>query len=78
MCLTAETGWIGIRSPNHPIAQALLNQSGLPIAAPSANLFSHVSPTTADHVLTDFHDSEYEILILEGGSCSFGIESTVI
>ena len=77
MCLTAQTGWIGIRSPNHPLALELISQSGLPIAAPSANIFAHVSPTTSDHVCADFLNSDYEILVLDGGPCSFGIESTV-
>jgi len=53
-----------------------LKVSGLPVAAPSANKFGHVSPTTAEHV---FHDFEHdEVTILDGGHCSFGIESTVI
>jgi L-threonylcarbamoyladenylate synthase len=54
-----------------------LKESGLPIAAPSANKFGHVSPTKAEHVYHDFH-LENEVLILDGGSCSFGIESTVV
>lgn len=75
--LTANTGFVGIRCPNHPLAQALIREAGVPIAAPSANLFAHVSPTTADHVMIDFIDSEFNIKILDGGKCSFGIESTV-
>jgi len=76
MILTAQTGFIGIRIPNHPVALALLQESGLPIAAPSANKFGHVSPTKAEHVYHDFH-KDSEVLIIDGGSCSFGIESTV-
>ncbi len=49
----------------------------MPIAAPSANKFGHVSPTKAEHVYNDFH-KDSEVLILDGGSCSFGIESTVL
>ena len=76
--LTAGTPFIGLRSPNHPQALSLISQSGCPIAAPSANLFSHVSPTKASHVFDDFHDSEFDIKILNGGQCTIGIESTVI
>lgn len=75
--LTANTGFIGIRSPKHPIAQELIRKAGVPIAAPSANLFSHVSPTTAQHVLDDFSDSLFDIKVIDGEKCSFGIESTV-
>ena len=59
------------------MALALLKESGLPIAAPSANKFGHVSPTKAEHVYNDFH-KDSEVLIIDGGSCSFGIESTVV
>jgi tRNA A37 threonylcarbamoyladenosine synthetase subunit TsaC/SUA5/YrdC len=55
MLITADTGYVGIRVPNHPIAIQLLKESGLPIAAPSANKFGHVSPTKAEHVYHDFH-----------------------
>lgn len=75
--ITAQTGYVGIRMPNHPIALDLLQQSGLPVAAPSANKFGHVSPTKAEHVYKDFHQDS-EVLIIDGGCCSFGIESTVI
>lgn len=75
--ITAETGFVGIRIPNHPVAKALLEKSDLPIAAPSANKFGHVSPTKAEHVYHDFH-KDSEVLILDGGQCSFGIESTVV
>ena len=77
MLITADTGYIGIRVPNHQIAQKLLQVSGLPIAAPSANKFGHVSPTKAEHVYKDFY-KDSEVLILDGGSCDFGIESTVL
>ncbi|CAG9331023.1 unnamed protein product [Blepharisma stoltei] len=75
--LTANTGFVGIRSPRHPLAQQLIATAGVPIAAPSANLFSHVSPTSAGHVMQDFHDSDFDIKVLDGGKCTFGIESTV-
>jgi len=75
--ITAGTGYVGLRMPNNEIALNLLKTSGLPIAAPSANKFGHVSPSKAEHVYNDFyHDSE--VAILDGGACSFGIESTVL
>ena len=75
--VTAETGFVGIRMPNHPIALDLIKTSGLPLAAPSANKFGHVSPSKAEHVFSDFH-KDSEVFIIDGGSCSFGIESTVL
>ncbi len=56
MELTAGTGFIGIRNPDHKTALNLIKISKRPIAAPSANLFNHVSPTTAKHVFNDFFD----------------------
>lgn len=75
--ITAETGYVGLRMPNHEIALDLLRTSQVPIAAPSANKFGHVSPTKAEHVYNDFHQDS-EVFIIDGGSCSFGIESTVL
>ena len=72
---------IGLRCPSHPVAQALLQAlRGLPqpvwgVAAPSANQFGRVSPTSALHVESEFGA---ELLILDGGSCAIGIESTII
>lgn len=70
---------IGLRCPAHPVAQALLEacaRRGLVgLAAPSANLFGRVSPTTAAHVAAEFGD---EVLVLDGGPCQVGIESTII
>ncbi len=67
---------VAVRIPNHPVAQALLAAGGLPIAAPSANLFTRPSPTTAQHVLDDL-DGRVEI-ILDGGPTAIGLESTVV
>ncbi|HEY3343204.1 MAG TPA: L-threonylcarbamoyladenylate synthase [Anaerolineae bacterium] len=67
---------VAVRMPNHPLALALIRQSGLPIAAPSANRFGHVSPTSAQHVLDDL-DGRIDVL-LDGGSTSIGVESTVL
>lgn len=67
---------IGLRVPNHPMALELLKKFGGGIAAPSANRFTKVSPTTAQHVADDLKDSVD--LILDGGPCEVGIESTII
>ncbi|MCL2522300.1 MAG: L-threonylcarbamoyladenylate synthase [Erysipelotrichales bacterium] len=67
---------VGIRIPNHKLALELIEKSGLPLAAPSANLSSRVSATSAKHVLADF-DSLIP-LIIDGGECEVGIESTII
>lgn len=84
MLVTANTGFVGIRVPKHPLAVALLEASQLPIAAPSANRFGHVSPTTAAHVLADLGQRNVHVLNGEDGSdgslvnCEFGIESSVV
>ena len=54
----------------------MIEAAGVPIAAPSANKFGHVSPTQASHVFDDF--SKQDVLIIDGGSCNIGIESTVL
>ena len=71
---TAGLDTVAIRIPSHPIALKLLSLCSLPIAAPSANLSGQVSPTRADHVLQSLSPS----LILDGGACSIGLESTVL
>ena len=73
---TAGLDTVGIRIPNHPVALALLRESGMPIAAPSANRFTQLSPTTAAHVRESLGDRVS--LILDGGPTSVGIESTVL
>ncbi len=67
---------VGIRVPSHPQAQAFLRCVDLPIAAPSANVSKHVSPVTARHVYADLNGRIP--LILDGGKCAGGIESTVL
>ena len=67
---------VGIRMPSHPVARALLRESGCPVAAPSANRSGKPSPTTAAHVLDDM-DGRIAA-VLDGGSCEGGVESTVI
>ncbi len=74
--VTSGGDTVGVRMPHHPIALALLERAGVPIAAPSANLFGHVSPTTARHVLDDL-DGRID-LVLDGGSTTIGVESTVL
>lgn len=74
---------VGVRCPSHPVAQALLvaaRAHGVPgVAAPSANRFGRVSPTTAAHVADEFADlPDDELLILDGGACPVGIESTIV
>ncbi len=70
---------VAIRSPDHPVARKLLAAAGRPIAAPSANRSSEVSPTTADHVARSFAGaSNGPAFILDGGACDVGIESTVL
>jgi L-threonylcarbamoyladenylate synthase len=74
--VTAGRPLVGVRIPAHPLALELIRQAGVPIAAPSANRFGRTSPTTAAHVLRDL---EGRIdAVLDGGSTSVGVESTVL
>ena len=74
--VTAGGPTVAIRIPNHPIALSLMRVADLPIAAPSANRSNSISPTTAQHVATGL-DGKVD-MILDGGPCSGGIESTVV
>lgn len=74
--VTAGLASVAVRAPDHPVARALLRASGRPIAAPSANPFGYVSPTTAAHVAAQLGDAVP--LILDGGPCRIGIESTIV
>lgn len=74
--VTAGRDTVAVRVPAHPVAQRLIAGSGVPIAAPSANRFQHVSPTTAEHVLADL-DGRIDA-VLDGGACPIGVESTVL
>ncbi len=67
---------VAVRFPNHPIPLELIRAARIPIAAPSANRFTRPSPTTAQHVLEDLQDRVD--LILDGGPCLIGVESTVV
>jgi len=73
--VTASLPTVGIRVPNHPLALALIQEAGVPLAAPSANRFTGLSPTTAAHVREAFGES---VPVLDGGPCRVGIESTVV
>ncbi len=74
--VTAGLPSVGLRMPAHPAALALLEAAGVPIAAPSANRFTKLSPTTAAHVREALGNQVD--LILDGGACQVGIESTVL
>lgn len=73
---TAGLSTVAVRMPNHPVALALIEKSGLPIAAPSANRSGKPSPTTANHVLEDLNGRIPGIV--DGGSTGVGVESTVV
>jgi L-threonylcarbamoyladenylate synthase len=78
--VTGHQDSIGLRMPSHPVARDLLAafvaEGGSGIAAPSANRFGHVSPTTAQHVMDDLGDAV--AMVLDGGACAVGIESTIV
>jgi L-threonylcarbamoyladenylate synthase len=74
--ITAGKDTVAVRIPNHPKTLELLNQLDFPLAAPSANPFSSISPTKAVHVETYFKDKLK--MVLDGGACAKGIESTII
>jgi L-threonylcarbamoyladenylate synthase len=73
---TAGLDTVAIRAPSHPVAQALIRAAGLPLAAPSANRSGAISPTRAEHVAESL--GERVPLILDGGPCLVGVESTVL
>lgn len=74
--ITAGRQTVAVRVPSHPIALELLNKLNFPLAAPSANPYTSISPTTAQHVHSYF--GEKLEFILDGGACNVGIESTII
>jgi L-threonylcarbamoyladenylate synthase len=74
--ITSNQPTVAIRMPSHPVARALIAVSNVPIAAPSANSSGKPSPTKAEHVQRDL-DGKVE-LILDGGACGLGLESTVV
>ena len=74
--VTAGLQTVALRMPSHPVALALIRAAGVPLAAPSANRFTELSPTTAEHVRRSLGNDVD--LILDGGPCEVGIESTVV
>lgn len=74
--VTAGLPSVALRVPDHPMTLELLRRAGVPVAAPSANRFGGVSPTTADHVRAEMGDRV--ALLLDGGPCRTGVESTVL
>lgn len=73
---TSGLDTVGLRVPNHPMTLQLLEQLDFPLAAPSANPFGYISPTSAQHVVQQLGDQvDY---VLDGGSCNVGIESTIV
>lgn len=74
--VTAGLPTVAVRMPSHPVARRMLQVCDLPVAAPSANSSGRPSPTTSDHVLEDMNGKIP--LIIDGGMCSVGVESTVL
>ncbi len=72
--VTAGLDTVALRVPTHPVARAVIDAADRPLAAPSANRSGHISPTTAEHVATGLDVD----LVVDGGACSVGIESTVV
>lgn len=72
--ITSGLETVGIRFPSHPVALELITTLGHPVAAPSANKFKKISPTSKKHVTSEFSN----LLVLEGGECEVGIESTIV
>jgi L-threonylcarbamoyladenylate synthase len=73
--VTSGLPTVAVRMPSHPIAAELIRLAGVPVAAPSANLFGYLSPTSANHVKKQLNEPDY---LLDGGQTIFGIESTVV
>jgi L-threonylcarbamoyladenylate synthase len=74
--VTSGQATVALRSPSHPLARRLLQLARVPLAAPSANPFGYVSPTTAEHVLTGLRGRIPHVL--DGGPCRVGVESTIV
>ncbi|MBS3743217.1 MAG: threonylcarbamoyl-AMP synthase [Wenzhouxiangellaceae bacterium] len=75
--ITGGQDTVGLRVPGNPTALALLQAFGGAVAAPSANRFGHVSPTTAEHVIEEFSTGEVAAVV-DGGPCAVGVESTIV
>ena len=73
--ITAGLPRVGLRLPSHPIFKEIIEMVGIPLAAPSANMFKRTSPTKASHVIESFAD---KVSVVDGGDCEVGIESTIL
>ena len=78
LLVSAGLDTVAIRVPAHPLAQKLLQAAGCPVAAPSATASGEISPTRAAHVMQSLGHAEALALVLDGGACPLGVESTVI
>ena len=76
--VTAGLDSVAVRMPSHKIAHKIIELTGHALSAPSANISGRPSPTTAQHVIHDFENNEYVSAVVDGGSCRFGVESTVV
>lgn len=76
--VTAGLDTVAVRWPSHTVAQRIIERTGRPLAAPSANRFGRLSPTTADHVRKSLGDAMAVAMILDAGRCAAGIESTIL
>lgn len=74
--VTAGLDTVAVRMPDHQLARAVIDAAGVPVAAPSANRFGRVSPTTPEHVVAEL-SGRYDLLV-DGGSCAHGVESTIV
>lgn len=76
--VTAGLSTVAVRMPAHDVALALVREAGTPVAAPSANKFGRLSPTTAEHVMEQLGDAPGLEIVLDGGSTPVGVESTIV
>jgi L-threonylcarbamoyladenylate synthase len=76
--VTGGQNTVGLRVPGHPVTLRLLEILGRAVAAPSANRFGRISPTTADHVIGEFEGRDSVSAVIDGGPCEVGVESTIV
>jgi len=76
--VTGGQDTVGLRVPGHPVALRLLQRFGKGIAAPSANRFGRISPTTTEHVISEFEHQNTVAAVIDGGPCEVGVESTIV
>ena len=78
MEVSAGTGFVAVRCPDHPVALKFLEACRVPVAGPSANKFGHISPSCPAHVRKNFPTASYDVAVIDGGPCGVGIESSVV